>query len=112
MRPSRLHDSTLRHFYWSNADDIKRRSSAQRKKWMRPTRATRFEQRPSVSYVSIRPLTAVVSHRSPALDRLIARRRRSTAAWRREAQSRMRQKNEAFKSFEDLREARASAYVP
>src|ERR1700682_1513676 len=64
MRPSRLHDSTLRHFYWSNADDIKRRSSASRKKWMRPTRATRFEQRPSVSYVSIRPLTAVVSHRA------------------------------------------------
>jgi hypothetical protein len=40
---------------------------------------------------------------------LIARRRRSTAAWRREAQSRMRQKNEAFKSFEDLREAGATS---
>ena len=36
---------------------------------------------------------------SPALDRLIARRRRSTAAWRREAQSRMRQKNGALKKF-------------
>jgi hypothetical protein len=46
------------------------------------------------------------------LDRLIARRRRSSAAWRREAQSRMRQKNEAFKSFEELREPGASAYVP
>jgi hypothetical protein len=44
---------------------------------------------------------------SPALDRLIARRRRSTAAWRREVQSSMRQKNEAFKSVEDVREARA-----
>jgi hypothetical protein len=44
---------------------------------------------------------------SSAMTALIARRRRSTAAPRREAQSRMRLKNEAFKSSEELRAFRA-----